>query len=58
MPPDVTLIATMAARLAFAFVGGFAAMRLRLPAILGYLLAGIAVGPFTQGYVADAKLAG
>ena len=43
--------------LAFAFVGGFAAVRLRLPALVGYLLAGIAVGPFTPGFVGDPKLA-
>jgi len=57
MPHDVSLIATMAASLAFAFVGGLLAMRLRLSPLLGYILAGIAVGPFTPGYVADAKLA-
>lgn len=58
LPHDVPLIATMAAGLAFAFLGGLAATRLRLPPILGYILAGIVVGPFTPGYVADAKLAG
>jgi sodium/hydrogen exchanger family protein len=56
VPHDVPLIATMAAGLAF--VGGLPAVRLRLPPILGYLLAGVAVGPFTPGYVADAGLAG
>ena len=58
MPHDITLIATMAVGLAFAFIGGFVAARLRLPPILGYLLAGIAVGPFTPGFVADTGLAG
>jgi CPA2 family monovalent cation:H+ antiporter-2 len=58
VPHDVTLIATMAVGLAFAFMGGFVAARLRLPPILGYLLAGIAVGPFTPGFVADTGLAG
>jgi CPA2 family monovalent cation:H+ antiporter-2 len=48
----------MAVGLAFAFIGGFVAARLRLPPILGYLLAGIAVGPFTPGFVADTGLAG
>ena len=52
------MIATLAAGLAVAFVGGFIAMRLRLPPILGHLLASMAVGPFTPGYVADASLAG
>lgn len=40
-----------------AFVGGFAAVQLRLPAIVGYLMAGIAVGPFTPGFVGDPNLA-
>jgi monovalent cation:H+ antiporter-2, CPA2 family len=51
------LIATIAVSLAYAFVGGFVATRMRLPAILGYLVAGIAVGPFTPGFVGDATIA-
>ena len=54
---DVPLIATIAVSLAFAFVGGLLAVRLRLPPLIGYLLAGIVVGPFTPGFVADAHLA-
>ena len=54
---DVPLIATIAVSLAFAFVGGLLAVRVRLPPLVGYLLAGIVVGPFTPGFVADAKLA-
>jgi monovalent cation:H+ antiporter-2, CPA2 family len=54
---DVPLIATIAISLAFAFVGGLVAVRLRLPPLVGYLLAGIVVGPFTPGFVADATLA-
>src|SRR5246127_4379332 len=54
---DVPLIATIAVSLVFAFVGGYIANRLRLPPLVGYLLAGIVVGPFTPGFVADAKLA-
>ncbi len=54
---DVPLIATIAVSLAFAFVGGMLAARLRLPPLVGYLLAGIVVGPFTPGFVADAHLA-
>ena len=57
MHHDVALISTMAASLVYALVGGYIASRLRLPPLLGYLLAGIAVGPFTPGFVADAKLA-
>jgi monovalent cation:H+ antiporter-2, CPA2 family len=54
---DVSLISTIAVGLALAFAGGFAAVRLRLPPIVGYLLAGVVIGPFTPGFVADAKLA-
>jgi monovalent cation:H+ antiporter-2, CPA2 family len=54
---EVALISTMAAGLVYALVGGYIASRLRLPPLLGYLLAGVAVGPFTPGFVADAKLA-
>src|SRR3984957_9183719 len=47
----------MAAGLVYALVGGYIASRLRLPPLAGYLLAGIAVGPFTPGFVADAHIA-
>jgi CPA2 family monovalent cation:H+ antiporter-2 len=47
----------MSVALALAFVGGFLATKLRLPAIVGYLLAGVVVGPFTPGFVADTGLA-
>jgi CPA2 family monovalent cation:H+ antiporter-2 len=57
VPHDVPLIATMAAGLAVAFVCGYAAIGLRLPPIIGYILGGIVVGPFTPGFVADAELA-
>ena len=57
MPHDTALIATIAVGLAFAFIGGLVAVWLRLPPLVGYLLAGIAVGPFTPGFVADAALA-
>ena len=57
MPHETALIATIAAGLGLAFVFGLVAVRLRLPPLVGYLLAGIAVGPFTPGYVADAGLA-
>ncbi|MFN8533441.1 MAG: YbaL family putative K(+) efflux transporter [Dehalococcoidia bacterium] len=57
MPHNTALIATISIALVFAFVGGFLATRLRLPAIVGYLLAGVAVGPFTPGFIADTTLA-
>src|SRR5687767_14523428 len=57
MPHDVTLLTTIAAGLGLAFAFGLLAARLRLPPILGYLVAGVIVGPFTPGYVADSGLA-
>ena len=57
MPHDTPLIATIAIGLALAFALGLVAQRLRLPPIVGYLVAGIVVGPFTPGFVADQKLA-
>jgi CPA2 family monovalent cation:H+ antiporter-2 len=58
MEHDVSLIATIAVGLALAFVFGFLAQRLRLPPLVGYLAAGIVVGPYVPGYVADDELAG
>jgi CPA2 family monovalent cation:H+ antiporter-2 len=57
VPHDVSLISTIAVGLALAFAGGFAAVRLGVPPIVGYLLAGVAIGPFTPGYVGDMRLA-
>ena len=54
---EPVLIATIAIGLALAFVFGLVARRLRMPPIVGYLLAGVAVGPFTPGFVADQELA-
>jgi CPA2 family monovalent cation:H+ antiporter-2 len=54
---EVALISTIAVGLIYALIGGYIANRLRLPPLVGYLLAGIAEGPFTPGFVADAKLA-
>src|SRR5580765_8216817 len=58
MPHGTSLITTIVAGLVLAFAMGFVANRLRLPALAGYLLAGVAVGPFTPGFVANAELAG
>ena len=55
--PSMPLITTMAAALGLALVLGMAAVKLRLPALVGYLLAGVAIGPFTPGYVADVDIA-
>jgi CPA2 family monovalent cation:H+ antiporter-2 len=57
VPHETALIATIAIGLAFALFGGYIAVRLHLPPLVGYLVAGIAVGPFTPGFVADPKLA-
>lgn len=57
IPTDTSLIATIAIGLSLAFILGLLAVRLGLPALSGYLLAGIVVGPFTPGFVADANLA-
>jgi CPA2 family monovalent cation:H+ antiporter-2 len=57
MEHDTPLIATIATGLGLAFAFGLIAQRFRLPPIVGYLLAGVVVGPFTPGYVADQKLA-
>jgi monovalent cation:H+ antiporter-2, CPA2 family len=57
MHHEIGLISTIAVGLVYAVVGGYIASRLRLPPLVGYLLAGIGVGPFTPGFVADAKLA-
>jgi monovalent cation:H+ antiporter-2, CPA2 family len=54
---DIALISTMAISLVYALIGGYIASRLRLPPLVGYLIAGIIVGPFTPGFVADRKLA-
>jgi CPA2 family monovalent cation:H+ antiporter-2 len=58
MPHDISLIATIAAGFGLALVFGFIATRLRMPPLVGYLLAGVAIGPATPGFVADMHLAG
>jgi CPA2 family monovalent cation:H+ antiporter-2 len=58
MPHDISLIATISMAFVVAFFGGFLAQKLRLPPLIGYLLAGVAVGPFTPGFVGDTNLAG
>src|SRR5688572_11911771 len=51
------LIATIAVSLSAALVFGVVARKLRLSPIVGYMLAGIVVGPHTPGFVADQALA-
>ena len=56
MPHDVALITTIAASLGLALVMGLLANRVKLPPIVGYLIAGVIIGPATPGFVADAGL--
>ena len=57
LPHHTPLIATIVAGLVVAFFMGALAHRLRVSPVAGYLFAGIIVGPFTPGFVADASLA-
>jgi len=54
---DAPLIATLVSGIVLAFVFASIAHKLRLPPLAGYLMAGVVVGPFTPGYVADGHLA-
>src|SRR5688572_8027913 len=54
---DLPLITTIAAAFTSAWVLGLVTQRLRLSPIVGYLLAGIVIGPYTPGFVADAQIA-
>ena len=56
MPHSVALISTLAAGLGLALVFGFIAARMKLPPLVGYLIAGIIIGPATPGFVADIEL--
>ncbi|MDR0780953.1 MAG: cation:proton antiporter [Pseudomonadales bacterium] len=57
MPHDVSLISALAYGFGAALLLGFLASSLRLPALIGYLVAGILVGPVTPGFVTDAHIA-
>ncbi|MEY4708542.1 MAG: hypothetical protein RJB58_2265 [Pseudomonadota bacterium] len=50
------LIAILVVGLGMAFILGTVAQRLKLPPLVGYLLAGVAIGPFTPGFIADTHL--
>jgi CPA2 family monovalent cation:H+ antiporter-2 len=58
LPHETPLITTIAVGLGLAFIFGLMAHRLRLPLIAGYLMAGVVIGPFTPGFVANQELAG
>ena len=57
MPHDVSLIALLAAGFGLAMVFGYFASLLKMPPLVGYLLAGIVIGPGTPGFVGDLSLA-
>ncbi len=57
MEHNITLITTIAAGFGLALIFGFIAERLKTPALVGYLLAGIAISPTTPGFVADIGIA-
>lgn len=54
---DLPLVTTIAVGLSLAFLCGLVAVKLRMPPIVGYLLAGIIIGPYTPGYIADLEIA-
>jgi CPA2 family monovalent cation:H+ antiporter-2 len=56
MHHEVPLISTIAIGFVLAFSFGYVADRPRLPPLVGYLVAGILIGPYTPGFVADAAL--
>lgn len=55
---DIPLLINIGVALCVAFLGGALARRVRLPTIVGYLLAGVAIGPFTSGFVGDTETIG
>ncbi|GIZ51761.1 YbaL family putative K(+) efflux transporter [Noviherbaspirillum aridicola] len=57
MHHNLSLITTISAAFGLALIFGFVAVRMKLPALVGYLMAGILIGPFTPGYIADVDLA-
>jgi len=57
MPHETSLIATLALSLIAALIGALAASRLRMPSLVGYLLGGVLIGPFTSRLVPNAHLA-
>jgi CPA2 family monovalent cation:H+ antiporter-2 len=57
MPHELPLITTIAAAFTAAWILGLITQRLRLSPIVGYLLAGVVIGPYTPGFVGDVKIA-
>ena len=57
MPYANSLLVTIVLGLVLAACGGLIARKMRMPPLVGYLVAGVAIGPFTPGFIADANLA-
>ena len=57
MHQDFTLFATITMAVMLAFIGGFIARKLRMPTLVGYLVAGLVISPFTPGYTGDTNAA-
>lgn len=57
MHHSLPLITTIALAFALALIFGLIAVRFKLPALVGYLLAGVTIGPFTPGLFADVEIA-
>ena len=57
MAHNISLITTLVAGFGVALILGFLAERMKVPALVGYLVAGIIIGPGTPGFVADVHLA-
>ncbi len=57
MVHNLPLVTTLAVAFGLAFILGLLAARIKVPPLVGYLLAGILIGPFTPGYVANAEIA-
>src|SRR4051795_6025477 len=57
MPTHTPLLSTIVVGLVLAFAFGAVAHRLKASPLVGYLLAGVAIGPFTPGFVADRNIA-
>lgn len=56
MPHSVSLISTIAGAFALALLLGYIAVRIKMPALVGYLVAGVVMGPFTPGFTGDLEL--
>lgn len=57
MHQDFSLFATITVAVMLAFIGGFVARKLRLPSLIGYLVAGLLISPFTPGFTGDTHAA-